>query len=217
MTSPEFREIFTQAIQPKNRKNLILSDVHIVLQDYYERYREESDLKVVMKLVEFLSEDFEANYPLAVNGGLLYACLRYFEQQIDMEIEQQTQVMLSRKIQQTPSLLESYYRFEPSYDSTDGLSHAKVFYNFLKNKHSVRWFVRNQLKDLRILLIFISASINENNQTIVDFLLMAIAKLFENKEMILELSKDPYLLSWVFQTMPIVCSKSYRFFWKYLD
>ena len=91
-----------------------------------------------MKLIEFLSEDFEANYPLAVNGGLLSACVRYFEQQIDMDVQQNALDLLGSRIKQTPSLIESYYRFEPGYNQSDGLIHAKVFYNFLKNKHAAR-------------------------------------------------------------------------------
>lgn len=47
--------------------------------------------------------------------------------------------------------------------------------------------------------------------------MMGIAKMFEEKDLILELSKDTYLLEWVFQTLPTVCSKQYRFLWKYLD
>lgn len=69
LTSPNFSEVFTLAMRPENRKNLILADVHIVLQDYYEKYRLSDELKIVLKLVEFLSEDIEANYPIAVNGG----------------------------------------------------------------------------------------------------------------------------------------------------
>lgn len=217
LTSPDFSEVFTLAIQPQNRKNLILSDVHIALQEYYEKYRLEDEIKVVLKLTEFLSEDIEANYPIAVNGGYINNILRFFEDSIDMIIEPKILAKMDPEIRNTPSLQESYFRFHPDYDKLIGLSHAKILNNLLQNKHTVKWFARNKFEDLRYLLITVSISIQERDNTLVDLLLSAISKLFENADAVKELTKNTYLSNWVFGTMINVCSVDPNYLKKYFD
>lgn len=48
-----------------------------------------------------------------------------------MEIEPEMKAKLPPEVKNTPSLLESYYRFNPDYDRLIGLSHAKIFFNLM--------------------------------------------------------------------------------------
>ena len=97
----------------------------------------------MLKLAEFLSEDVQANYPIAVNGGYISNIMRYFKNSIDMDIEPEMLAKMSPEVKNTPSLVEAYYRFMPKYDRLIGLSHAKIFNNLMQNKHTVKWFARN--------------------------------------------------------------------------
>lgn len=80
-----------------------------------------------------------------------------------MQVEPEILQQMKPEIQNTPSLLEAYYRFFPRYDRLVGLSHAKIFNNLMMNDHNSRWFARNQLKNLRIILVTIVISINEKD------------------------------------------------------
>ena len=86
----------------------------------------------------------------------------------------------------------------------------------MMNDHNSRWFARNQLKNLRIILVTIVISINEKDFSTAEQLLSAVGYIFNNKEVISELAKDLYISSWIFETMPRYCSIDYNYMTKYL-
>jgi hypothetical protein len=83
----EFAELFSLAMEPQNRKALLLADVHIVLSEYHQIHRNSpSNLLVILKLANFLAEEILCNFPLSVNGKFLPSILKFLDSLIDKEL-----------------------------------------------------------------------------------------------------------------------------------
>ena len=95
LLNTHFQDITAYAQAEENKKTLIMSDIHLVLNQYFDAHRRSSSILSILQIAISLASEDIYSYPLAVNGRFLANIVKYLDGIIDKSIPDDTYLSLT--------------------------------------------------------------------------------------------------------------------------